>query len=108
MPGIGGLKVGKVCPPVKVPRDSKGRFLPRGGPKSPSFDTLKARKAWEKKYGRPWPKDPLTGKPFDVHHPERRVDGGDPYDAENIVPVHPDMHPRVHAKDGPSPNWPPK
>jgi hypothetical protein len=96
---------GKPCP--TVPRDAMGRFTPRGGSRSPSFDTEKARRIWEKANNRNWPRDPRTGKPFDVHHPTRRVDGGVPYDPRNITPVHPDKHPRIHAKDGPSPNWPP-
>jgi hypothetical protein len=80
-------------------RNADGTFAPTGKPLSPSFDTDKARRAWEQANGRSWPTDPRTGRPFDAHHIERRSDGGALYDPKNIVPVHPEMHKRLHHPD---------
>jgi RHS repeat-associated protein len=72
---------------------------------SPTFSPRKARNAWVSKNGRPWPKDPLTGKNFDVHHIQKRSQGGALYNPDNIIPMHPDMHDRFHANGGPDPNY---
>jgi hypothetical protein len=93
-------------------RDAKGKYRnPDGtfakdpnGPKTPKWDTRKARKAWERANGRKWPTDPSTGENFDVHHKTKVSEGGDPYDPTNILPMHPKKHDRYHAKDGPDPN----
>ena len=83
-------------------RGPNGRFQrDPNATKTPEFNAKKARKAWEQAKGRPWPKDPRTGENFDAHHIQPKSQGGSLYDPDNITPVHPTMHDRLHAGEGP-------
>ncbi len=95
----GGLKPGQFHDKQGKLRNANGRFARTGKPPSPSFCTAKARRAWEQAKGKPWPTDPRLGRPFDVHHVQRRADGGALYNPDNIIPVHPEMHRRVHHRN---------
>jgi len=54
---------------------------------------------WEKRYGRSWPRDPVTGRRYDVSHKRAIADGGKNTLA-NIEPMHPEAHRAQHKANG--------
>ena len=63
------------------------------------------RRAWEKLYGREWPKNPMTekirpGGNQDGHHITPVSKGGDPTDPANITPLTPSEHTNWHKING--------
>jgi len=58
---------------------------------------------WERKYG-PWPRDPVTGRPYDVGHKRAIADGG-ANTLDNIEPIHPDAHRAQHKANGDYARW---
>jgi len=74
-------------------------FLPVGNPANPRLI-----RQWEKREGRPWPRDPLTGRLYDVGHIKALADGG-ANTLENIEPIHRDLHVAQHKANGDYSRW---
>jgi hypothetical protein len=62
------------------------------------------RRAWERLWGRRWPKDPETGRNQDAHHRQPRADGGTD-DPENIDPLPHKDHVEHHKNRGDFKRW---
>lgn len=60
-------------------------------------------RAWEAVHG-PWPRDPETGRPYDVGHIKALADGGE-NKLENIRPIHPEAHRAEHKARGDFSRW---
>lgn len=74
-------------------------FIEIGNPENPLL-----RRAWEVKEGRSWPKDPATGRNYDVGHRKALADGGT-NTLDNIEPIHPDDHRAQHRASGDYSRW---
>ncbi|WP_300574807.1 HNH endonuclease signature motif containing protein [Phenylobacterium sp.] len=74
-------------------------FLTVGNPANPGLI-----RQWEKREGRPWPRDALTGRRYDVGHIKALADGG-ANTLENIEPIHPDAHRAHHTANGDYSRW---
>jgi hypothetical protein len=61
-------------------------------------------KEWERAKGAQWPRDPVTGRPYDVGHKRALADGGT-NTLDNIEPVHPDAHRAQHKANGDYARW---
>lgn len=64
----------------------------------------KHKRDWSVKNGKAWPKDPITGRDYDVHHKVPLADGGSDT-LDNIVPMHPDDHMALHRNNGDFSRW---
>lgn len=62
------------------------------------------RREWERAHNRPWPKDPITGRNYDVAHIRALADGGE-NTLENIRPMHPAEHLAEHLGAGDFARW---
>lgn len=62
------------------------------------------RSEWELKWGQIWPKDPATGRNYDVAHHVAKADGGKDH-VDNIRPMHPDDHIAEHIRNGDFRRW---
>ena len=62
------------------------------------------RKEWEKKNGKPWPKDKETGKQQDVQHKKAKADGGSD-NLRNVEPKPHKQHVDHHKKRGDFVRW---
>lgn len=80
------------------PRDGAA-WIPLGNPANPRL-----RKEWEQREGRQWPRDPKTGRNYDVAHGKAIADGGT-NTLDNIGPMHPDDHRAQHMRDGDFSRW---
>src|SRR5205814_7222548 len=63
------------------------------------------RGIWEKLHGRPWPKDPTTGKNMEADHEQALGDGANPRDPENITPRTHEEHVARHKANGDFRRW---
>jgi len=70
-----------------------------GNPANPPL-----RRQWERREGREWPRDPLTGRNYDVAHIRAKADGGTDK-LDNIRPMHPDLHAAEHLANGDTARW---
>lgn len=80
------------------PKDM-GEFIEIGDPNHPRL-----RREYEKKYGVGWPRDPVTGRQYDVAHIKALADGGT-NTVDNIRPMHPDKHRVEHKANGDPGRW---
>jgi len=62
------------------------------------------RREWERQNGRAWPKDPATGRNYDVGHLRAIADGGG-NTLDNIRPIHPAEHLAEHVANGDFARW---
>jgi RHS repeat-associated protein len=62
------------------------------------------RRAWEKLWGRTWPKDPETGGNQHAHHKKPRAEGGTD-DPQNIEPLPRKEHIEHHKRQGDFKRW---
>lgn len=62
------------------------------------------RREWEQKWGQQWPKDPVTGRNYDVAHIVAKADGGKDH-VDNIRPMHPADHMAEHIANGDMSRW---
>jgi hypothetical protein len=69
-------------------------LTPVGNPHVPRL-----RREWEKAEGREWPRDPVTGRRYDLAHIKPLADGGS-NTLDNIRPMHPDDHRAEHMANG--------
>jgi hypothetical protein len=76
-----------------------GEFSLVGNPANPRL-----RKEWSQKWGLAWPKDPATGRNYDVAHIIAKADGGKDH-VDNIRPMHPDDHIAEHVRNGDLARW---
>jgi hypothetical protein len=74
-------------------------LTPLGNPANPRL-----RREWERQNGRPWPRDPNTGRNYDVAHKKALADGGT-NTVDNIHPMHPDAHVAEHMANGDYSRW---
>jgi hypothetical protein len=74
-------------------------LIPLGNPANPRL-----RREWERREGRPWPRDPVTGRNYDVAHQKALADGGT-NTLDNIRPMHPDAHRAEHIANGDHARW---
>jgi len=74
-------------------------FLEIGNPAN-----RRLRREWERQNGRPWPRDPTTGRNYDVAHIKGIADGGT-NTLDNIRPMHPADHLREHMANGDFARW---
>lgn len=70
-----------------------------GNPANPRL-----RKEYERATGQDWPRDPKTGRPYDVGHIRALADGGK-NELSNIRPIHPDAHRAEHRANGDYSRW---
>jgi hypothetical protein len=61
-------------------------------------------KEWSEKWGQDWPRDPVSGRPYDVAHIRAKADGGQDH-VDNIRPLHPDAHKAEHIENGDYSRW---
>jgi hypothetical protein len=61
------------------------------------------RRQYEREIGA-WPRDPVTGRNYDVAHRKALADGGK-NTLDNIRPMHPDAHRAEHKANGDSARW---
>jgi hypothetical protein len=66
--------------------------------------TPKIRRAWEKHFGKKWPKDPRTGWNQDAHHKKPFSEGGG-HNPENIEPKTRQDHVKHHKDQGDYQRW---
>jgi RHS repeat-associated protein len=59
----------------------------------------KLKKEWEKLWGKPWPKDPGTGRGQEADHIKPKADGGAKSDVNNIQPLPQAAHRAKHKED---------
>ncbi|MDB5447275.1 MAG: repeat protein [Phenylobacterium sp.] len=76
-----------------------GQFLEIGNPANPRLI-----REWEKREGRAWPTDPVTGRRYDVAHTRAIADGGT-NTLDNIRPMRPDEHMAEHMANGDHARW---
>jgi hypothetical protein len=62
------------------------------------------RGEWQRKWGQAWPRDPDTGRNYDVAHIVAKADGGADH-VDNIRPLHPDAHRAEHMANGDYERW---
>jgi hypothetical protein len=62
------------------------------------------KRGWELSEGVQWPRDPVTGRPYDVGHRKALADGGT-NTPDNIEPIHPDAHRAQHMASGDYTRW---
>lgn len=62
------------------------------------------RREEERRSGQPWPRDPETGRNYDVAHIKAIADGGT-NTLDNIRPMHPAEHRAQHMADGDHARW---
>lgn len=76
----------------------EGEFLQVGNP-------LRARliAEWEKREGRPWPRDEFN-RQYEVGHKKALADGGT-NTLDNIEPIHPKEHRALHRNNGDAARW---
>lgn len=67
-------------------------------------DSRKLRRAWQEANGKPWPKDPSTGRNQDVSHKTPLADGGD-NSVGNIEPKLRSEHVEMHSANGDFVRW---
>jgi hypothetical protein len=79
--------------------DDGGAFSLVGNPAHPRL-----RREWSQKGGLPWPKDPVTGRNYDVAHIIAKADGGKDH-VDNIRPMHPNDHYAEHMANGDPGRW---
>ena len=79
--------------------DDGGYLSPVGNPANPRL-----RREWEQKWGLPWPKDPVTGRNYDVAHIIAKADGGKDH-VDNIRPMPRDPHMAEHMANGDLARW---
>lgn len=77
----------------------QAKLLLVGNPANPGLI-----RQWERREGQPWPRDPLTGRRYDVGHTKALADGGT-NTLENIEPIHPDAHRAQHKANGDYSRW---
>jgi hypothetical protein len=77
----------------------QGNIVEVGNPFNPRL-----RREWEAREGRPWPRDPLTGRYYDVAHIKALADGGT-NTLDNIRPLHPRDHAGEHRANGDHSRW---
>jgi hypothetical protein len=70
-----------------------------GNPANPRL-----RREWERKWEQKWPRDPNTGRNYDVAHIIAKADGGADH-VDNIRPLHPDAHRAEHMANGDYERW---
>jgi len=63
----------------------------------------KVKKAWERYYGKEWPKSP-EGRNYDAHHKEPKADGGSDHPT-NIEPLAPEDHVQHHKSQDDFRRW---
>lgn len=80
-------------------RDDGANLELIGNPHNPRL-----RREWEQKYGQAWPKNPETGRPYDVAHNKAIADGGT-NTVDNIRPMHPADHLAEHLANGDYARW---
>jgi hypothetical protein len=96
---------------IFAPRANDGAILDRGlaGPEGADFIEIgnpanrRSRREWERKNG-PWPRDPATGRNYDVAHIRATADGGTNA-LDNIRPMHPAEHLAEHMANGDYARW---
>ncbi|WP_395671828.1 HNH endonuclease signature motif containing protein [Phenylobacterium sp.] len=99
---IGGdpLRAQEGDPSFRPAEPEQGAFVSVGNrPSSPT-----QIKQWEKREGRPWPRDPVTGRLYEVGHIRALADGGTDT-LDNIEPIHPDAHRAQHKANGDYSRW---
>jgi hypothetical protein len=62
------------------------------------------RSEYERSTGQAWPRDPRTGRNYDVAHIRAIADGGK-NELSNIRPMHPDAHLAEHIANGDLSRW---
>lgn len=79
---------------------TNGAYLvPVGNPATPRL-----RREHERKTGQPWPRDPVTGRNYDVSHIVAKADGGTDT-VDNIRPQHPVEHRAEHMRNKDFQRW---
>jgi hypothetical protein len=71
---------------------------------TPRRSSAQIRKEWERANGKPWPKDPATGRNQDVSHKKPLGDGGS-NDLDNIEPLPHSDHLQLHKDAGDFKRW---
>jgi hypothetical protein len=74
--------------------DETVQMTPVGNPHNPRL-----KREWVRAKGIPWPRDPVTGRDYDVGHKRALADGGT-NTLDNIEPIHPDAHRAQHMANG--------
>lgn len=71
---------------------------------TPRVDSRKLRKEWEAANGKPWPKDPNTGRNQDLHHIKPLAEGGSNA-VDNVEPRTRAEHVDIHRENGDFRRW---
>jgi hypothetical protein len=79
--------------------DETVQMIPVGNPHNPRL-----KREWVRAKGIPWPRDPVTGRDYDVGHKRALADGGT-NTLDNIEPIHPDAHRAQHMENGDPARW---
>jgi RHS repeat-associated protein len=96
--GMAGTAIGNL-----VRKDDKPQDVPVPNT-APRPRAEKLRKEWEALHGKPWPVDPVTGRPHEADHDEPLADGGSNR-PENITPRPKQDHIDRHKKNGDFSRW---